>query len=479
MKKGNDIKKSFSNRKFKMGGFQTLTMVIVIVVVVVLNMIVGKMNLTVDLSSDKIFTLTEDTKKLAEGLSDDITLYYMCQDGKEAVQIEKVIDQYDKLGHISVERKDPVIYPNFAKTYTEDEITDNDVIVVNEKKNKSKHIKSSDMVIQDVDYSTYSQTNTLDAEGQLTAAIQSVTSTETKKVYITSGHGEQELDGSFTDILHKSNMETASLDTASQKKVPDDCNILLINGAQYDITEAEYNVLSAYMKNGGKAMFFMNVEASKQPYLTKLLSDYGINTVAGYVFDSEKCVSDELPTYLVPEVESHDITKEATNVSVCAPLTIGMTSQSKVRSTLKVEPLLKTSESAFSRTDKKASSMNKIDGDTAGPFSVAMAATDEYPEKRIGPGHAAKLVVYGSYSFAGSGFIADNKYGNRSMILNSLTWLTGSETSTLAIPKRSLDEQSVKIQEGDQVFWIAALVIVLPLVLLIIGFIIWYRRRKG
>ena len=214
MKKGNDIKKSFSNRKFKMGGFQTLTMVIVIVVVVVLNMIVGKMNLTVDLSSDKIFTLTEDTKKLAEGLSDDITLYYMCQDGKEAVQIEKVIDQYDKLGHISVERKDPVIYPNFAKTYTEDEITDNDVIVVNEKKNKSKHVKSSDMVIQDVDYSTYSQTNTLDAEGQLTAAIQSVTSTETKKVYITSGHGEQELDGSFTDILHKSNMRQSIMYSA-------------------------------------------------------------------------------------------------------------------------------------------------------------------------------------------------------------------------------------------------------------------------
>lgn len=479
MKKGNDFRKAFSSRKFKLGGFQTLTMIIVIVVVIVLNLIVGKMNFTVDLSSDKIYTLTEDTKNLAGGLSDDITMYYMCQEGKEALQVEKVMDQYDKLGHITVEKKDPVVYPNFAKTYTEDEITDNDVIVVDTKNNKSKHVKYSEMIIQDMDYSTYSQTTTLDAEGQLTAAIQSVTSAETKKIYYTAGHGEAELDASFTDILNKSNMKSGSLDTASQKAVPEDCDILLFNGPKYDITEAEYKMLGTYLKEGGKAMFLMNVEASKQPYLNKLLSDYGINIVQGYVFDSEKCINKELPTYLSPNVESHDITADVKDTLVCAPLTVGMTSQKKVRSTLSVESLLTTSESAFSRTDKTESSLDKTGSDVAGPFSVAMAATDKYAENTKGAGHATKLVVYGSYNFTGSGFISDNKYGNRSMILNSLTWLTGSETSTLAIPTRSLDQQSVQIKEGDRIFWTAALVVVIPLVLLVIGFVIWYRRRKN
>ena len=41
-----DVKKSFKDRKFKMGGYQTLVMVIVIVLVVVLNLIVNKMNIS-------------------------------------------------------------------------------------------------------------------------------------------------------------------------------------------------------------------------------------------------------------------------------------------------------------------------------------------------------------------------------------------------------------------------------------------------
>ena len=37
--KKNRIRASFSNRKFKMGSFQTLIMILVVIVVVVLNMV--------------------------------------------------------------------------------------------------------------------------------------------------------------------------------------------------------------------------------------------------------------------------------------------------------------------------------------------------------------------------------------------------------------------------------------------------------
>lgn len=47
------IKNSFKSRKFKMGGYQTLIMVIVIILVIGLNLVVNKMNITVDLSSRK------------------------------------------------------------------------------------------------------------------------------------------------------------------------------------------------------------------------------------------------------------------------------------------------------------------------------------------------------------------------------------------------------------------------------------------
>lgn len=114
------------------------------------------------------------------------------------------------------------------------------------------------MLIQDTDYQTMSSSYTLDAEGQLTAAIQSVTSANATTLYYTSGHSEQELDTTFKDVLNKSNIDTKELATESAESVTwMTAIILLINGPQYDFTEAEYNVLSSYLKEGGKAMFFL------------------------------------------------------------------------------------------------------------------------------------------------------------------------------------------------------------------------------
>ena len=79
----NDFKKSFSNRRFKMGGYQTLVMVIVIVLVIVLNLVVNKLNISVDLSSGQKYTLTEDSKKLASGVQDSVKMYFMCPEGQE------------------------------------------------------------------------------------------------------------------------------------------------------------------------------------------------------------------------------------------------------------------------------------------------------------------------------------------------------------------------------------------------------------
>lgn len=479
--KKNGFRQSFSSRKFKMGGFQTLTMVIVVVVVVVLNLIVGKMNITKDLSSDKIYSLTEDTVKMAEKMQDTITIYHMVQSGRENIAIEKVLEQYDKLGHISVEKKDPVIYPNFSKSYTDDEIADNDLLVVNEEKDASRHVAFEDMYLEDMDYTTYSQTRTLDAEGQITAAIQSITSAETKKAYAVSGHGEAALEGNFTDILTKSNVTIENLETAKAEKVPEDCDILIINGPQYDITEAEYTLLANWLQNGGKAMLFLNPLGEEQPNYKKLYHDYGIDITAGYVVDSKQCLNVKFPMVIAPDIKNHDMTAEVKEGTVFASFTAGMSSQKEVRSTLTVEPLLQTSDTAFSRTDMEEQSFERIDSDISGPFFVAAAVTDTYAEKKNGIGHATKIAAYGfcyDNQNQNNGFLSSTQFGNRAMLLNSLGWLTGSETDTLAIPTRSLDMQSVRLEDGDRIFWTVLLVVILPLAFLGSGFVIWYRRRK-
>ncbi len=474
------FKKSFKSRNFKMGGYQTLVMVIVIVLVVVLNLVVGKLNITVDLSSDKKFTLTEESIKYASEIKDEIKMYYMCQAGSEASVIEKVLEQYDGLGNIKVVDKDPVVYPTFAKQYTEDEIQNNDVIVVNETNGKSKLVPITDMYLQDMDYTTYTQTNTLDAEGQLTSALQSVTAEAGVKLYYTSGHNEVGLDGSFSDILKKSNIAYSELATASEKSIPEDCGILLMHAPGYDINEDEYKMISEYLKNGGKAIFFLNASITeKLVNYDKLLAEYGVDVVDGYVVDAKGAYNPQYPTMLVPTAGQSELTSEVGNTQVIMAGTKGMVTQSDVRSTLTVEPLFTTTDSAYSKTDMTSQTIEKEKNDIEGPFNVAVSITDTYTEKTQGAGKATEIVVLGSGNFAASDFIATNQYGNRSVLLKALNKLSGGTATTLAIPTRSLDVEYVAIQKGDRVFFTTLLVVILPLALLGFGFAIWYKRRKN
>lgn len=502
MKLNKKIKEAFSSRNFKMGGFQSMIMTVVIALVVILNLIVSKLDLSVDLSEDDMYTLSEETRKLAGTLQDEIIIYYLCQKGQEtldtgtkSIDMERIVNQYGKLAHITVEKKDPVQYPAFAKDYTEEQVSNHDIVVVNKTKNTDKYIQADSIIVSEADYTSGSYQYSIDLEGQVTAAIQSLTSGSAKKVYITSGHGEVELGTAFTDMLGKSNYTTDTLDTVSIDRVPEDCDLLLVNAPQYDLTEEEYKTIGSYLKQGGKAMFFLNMQAVETANYDKLLRDYGVHVVKGYVVDTELALRADVPLAFFPNVNSHDITGDVGNARVYMDYSVGLTSQSDERGSLSVESLLDTSEAAYSRTDNKEMDYSeRLDTDIKGAFSLAMAVTDTHAEKGDTAASGAstsavseetdfsetdtRLVVYSSPDFAMDAVASTNQYGNRSMLLNSLTWLTGEEISNLAIPARSLSQATVSIASDSIVFWTAALVIVLPLILLAAGFIIWFRRRR-
>lgn len=474
------LKKSFSSRRFKMGGYQTLVMVIVIVLVIILNLVVNKLDITIDLSSDQKYTLTEESKKLAGNVKDSIKMYYMCSEGSENVMIEKVLNQYNGLGNIEVIQKDPVIYPAFAKQYTEEEIAANDVIVVNETKDRNEVVKSSSMVVQSMDYTSYSATYTLDAEGQLTAALQKLTSETGVRLYYTSGHNEAPLNESFTDLMNKSNIDFQEFATASASSVPEDCNVLMVNAPQYDFSEEEYKCISEYLKNGGKAVFFLNaLTAEKMTNYEKLLSDYGVDVAEGYVSDAEGAMNKQYPHILTPAVQEHDITADVADKQIVVPVSKGMTVQSDVRSTLTVTPFLQTTDSAFSKINLSSDPAVREEKDIDGPFSVGLEIKDVYTENTQGAGKATEIVVFGAGDVAAVDFIDTNQFGNRTMLLNTISYLSGSKTTTLAIPKRSLDDESVVIEQGDRIFFTVLLVVLIPLALLAAGFVIWFRRRKN
>lgn len=166
-------------KHLKQGSYSSIMTVIVLAVIVVINLIVAQIPTSktqIDLSTQKMYSITDETKTALKDLDQDVTLYYIVQKGSEDDTIEKLLEHYDELSdHIKVETKDPDLYPKFTSQYTDQTVAANSVIVVCG--DKSKVVSNSDMWETSTNYQTYqTQTTGFDGEGQITSAITYVTS---------------------------------------------------------------------------------------------------------------------------------------------------------------------------------------------------------------------------------------------------------------------------------------------------------------
>lgn len=83
------------------------------------------------------------------------------------------------------------------------------------------------------------QESQFDAEGQLTSAVNYVTSEETKKIYRMSGHGESTVSTSLSELFEKANLSMEELNLLMNSEIPEDCDLLFMYAPTTDITEDE------------------------------------------------------------------------------------------------------------------------------------------------------------------------------------------------------------------------------------------------
>jgi ABC-2 type transport system permease protein len=468
------IRKSFSGRKFRSGAYVTMVSAVVIVIILVANMLCSKINLQVDLSKQGMYTLTEDTTKMLSELKDDVTIYYLVKPGNELEQLKNIVKKYDAASDkVKIVDKDPVLYPKFASDYTDATIQQNSFLVVNNKTNVAKYVDYEDMLVQEMDYTTYQNTVTgIDVEGELTSAIQYVTTTDRPKMYTLTGHGETETGDTLKSNVEKMNIDTASLQSASESSVPEDCDILFINAPQSDFTEAEVKMIEDYLAKGGKAIITLDYYAYNLTNFNSLLNYYGIEMTEGIVFEGDQSMhSANYVDELLPKIEVHDITSQANDsgILISMPVASGLKISDTLRKTLTVEPLLTTSDSAYSKTATQISTSEKEDGDIDGPFHLGLVATDTYN------GVTSNIVVYsgGAYTFGDD----TTSYSNQKLLTGTVGYLVG-DTNLLSIPTKSLANSTIALTSRQTIILSATSVIIIPLLILAIGGVICFRRRR-
>ncbi|NLB40758.1 MAG: ABC transporter, partial [Clostridiales bacterium] len=258
--------------------------------------------------------------------------------------------------------------------------------------------------------------------------------------------------------------------------VPEDADLLIINGPQRDLSEEELAVLDKYLSNNGKAIFMVDLLIQALPNFQTLFQTYGIQLSNSLVIGGEqgKYIGGN-PLYVLPDLSGHDIVSpiKSNSIQLIIPGAQAIEVLGSTRNTLTIEPLLTTSDKAFARsaTSSDTSSEKQAD-DISGPFSLAVAIEDRVYNLSANESFTARMVVIGS-----SGFLNTGMEGANNLFMNSLNWVFEREES-ISIRPKALGVQPLTITATQQKIYGALAMIIIPLGCLIAGLVIWLRRRN-
>lgn len=472
---------SVSVKHLSLGAYSTGMIAVVVAIIAVVNVILGELPGTwtaLDLTSQKLYSLTDQSKEFIAEMTEDVTIYVIVNEDSRDTLLGQTLDRYDDLSeHITVEYVDPTVNPRFHTQYTDASITMNSLIVVSDK--RSKVIDYSDVYESTYDYYTYSSSVTgYDGEGQITSALAYVTSDDMPKLYITEGHGEYTLSSTFTAGLKKENVDYETVNLMEYDAVPEDAACLLINAPSKDFSTDDRDKVIDYLEQGGNVIAVVAYTDSPLTNYEGILSYMGMSVADGMIVEQDQQNYYQNPFYLLPTIKYNDYTSGIYNsYYIFAPFSRGILIEDEEAEGMNYNTFLVTSDSAFSKVDlANAADLTQDENDIAGPLPIGIKA-DKLMTQEDGGTVTAILVVLGCEQL----FTDDTNQmvsGANQMLFNNIIGSFSDHSVSVAIATKQYEMSTLMVSQSSIASIGVVVTVVLPLGCLIAGFIIWFRRRK-
>lgn len=467
-----------SVKTLQFGAYSTGMTALVVVIAVFVNMAASALPdhyTTLDVTSQKLYSLTDTTKNLVKNLTEDVTIYVLeSEDGQDAT-LGKTLESYADLSdHIQVVYKDPVISPEFYRSYA-DSITMNSLIVESDKRFKT--IDYSEIYETSFDYSTYQSSVTgYDAEGLLTSAIAYVAGDSAPVIYELNGHNEASVSDTFVNGLKKENADLADLTLLTADAVPEDADGVIVMAPESDLTQDDADKLIAYLEQGGSLLLetsYIDNFSADMPNLSSVLAFFGLSIGDGLIVEQDREGMYQSPIYLLPEVSYHTLTSgvygsdyDYVMMPYAQPILVEETEN------VEVNTLLSTSETSYAKSGlSESDDIGQSEDDLTGPFAVGVSAV-----KTLESG-TAQIVVYSSPMLFTDGTNQYTMDNNLRLFTNAVSSMTG-ETQSVSVPVKSYEISYLTVPSASAIRYGILFMGVLPVGMLVIGIVIWIRRRK-
>jgi ABC-type uncharacterized transport system involved in gliding motility auxiliary subunit len=455
-------KENIAARQARFGATAGLYTIVVLGVLVILNWLGKTYNKTYDTTSNKRFTLSQETTKVVDGLKQDATIVYF--DKASGFDSAKgILDRYKNLSaKVHVQYVDFQKEPTLAKSYGL-RFPGTAYVEIAQRREEAK---------------------SLNEEGITGAFLKDLKGV--RKVCVVKGGQEHPLDDAdsnglskFKTLLERDNYVAESITLLDKTAVPPDCNVVVIAGPQADYTANEVAALKTFIENGGRGFFLLDPpldfgreHIAENAGLTELLSGWGITGEKDLVLEQNPMgqmfgFGPEIP--LVSSYESHPIVNELKNSYTGFPVARSLDVKNAGKATN--TKLFSTSDKAIATTRLNSNAVDPSDpSNKKGPF--VLGAAGEFNTGK--PSNPGRYVVVGS-----SGFLSNSMFGfqaNRDLALSSVNWLSSDEDLISIRPKEPEDRKLDANQRQMNVFAYTDL-LAIPLMIIVGGVAVFLKRR--
>jgi ABC-type uncharacterized transport system involved in gliding motility auxiliary subunit len=469
-----DIAKLFTRRQARYGTLTGVSVLVVLGILVAINYIGARQNKRWDLTANKQFSLSDQTRTVLQKLDSPLNIMVFTQENNFQPFKDKLKEYEYTSKRVATDYVDPDKKPAIAS---------------------QNQVQAYGTIL--FKYKDRSERITSDSEQDITTAIIKVVQGTTKKVYFTQGHGERdqasaERDGykAIADALTHENYTVDKLVLAQAGTVPDDAAVVIVAGPKTDFFPGEITALKNYLGKQGKLMLELDPpEKADSAPLTNLIAlahDWGVDVGNDMVVDVSgmgQLIGTDASVPVAASYPSHAITNRfrlltaypsARSVTPVAGGVNGHTAQGFVETSPRswaesdIKGMLTTGKVAF----------NAASGDKQGPITVAAAvsapasaAPDAKPDA---PKPETRVVIVGDSDFAGNAGLGIQ--GNKDLFMNAVGWLSQQE-NLISIRPKDPEDRRLTMTAAQQTNVTLLSLFIIPGLVFLTGVYTWWRRR--
>ncbi len=499
--KKNKLKKFFKSRKAKKGSLAIIIVAVFIAIVVLLNVVTGILvetypNLKFDMTASRTYELQDDTVQYIKQLDKDVTVNVLVTEStfkrglSATAGSEYFVQAYNLLKKMAATNSrlklkfiDLSANPTFVNKYDDVNWTGSDAqnLLLIESGDKHEAFTLTDCFTYDSEYYSYYGTYYYTAttiEQTVVTGVLDVTSNEKVSVDFFTGSGETaDVYSSLMTLLKQNAYDVKEVNIMTEKP-RENADVAFLYAPTVDLSEESVQKLEDWLENDGDygktLVYIPQATELKAPNLDAFLEKYGMKVSDGYAF----CTSVENmvgnPTTFLVDYDNDTYTENLKNKDVRAVVSYSRDIEIKDESV--ASPLLKQESGVgVLPFDAELESEDDIQ-DYLKDSAVITAAIGK---KTSDDGEVSNVAVFGSSVMFSESAIGTSSFNNANYIVNFCNTVTNRGDMGITIVSAQVDNGELGNTNQAVTYAMEIIfIVVVPIIILVIGLIIFIRRRN-